>query len=599
LHQGSEAASMRFPILGWRQKLIVTSLLCLVLPSLITLVLTGVYTKNELRNKAAAKAEQSMEVADLYVSNIIKDMMNAFNSIQYDSEMITDLRVAFNLYNSESPGSVDFFSYKQIAEKLDRITFFGGQTYMTILLPNGLYFTNYSTYNNDLSFLYKEPWIEQKSGELVNTTRWIGWQPNYIRSESDKYRNLVTIVRSFQLYSNSPNAYMILSKPEEQFHQIFAKYESDPILMLLDSKGTVISHTQENQVGQVFQESAMSSGAGGIVKWNGQEYLSISHPIHYADWTMRSLTPYRNVTGNISNLLNYVSILQVVFFLLFSIVLFYMLRQLTKPIMKLSKTASLVEKGFLDVRSHVQGSDEIGHLGLAFDRMLNRVKEMIRQIEIEQSRKRMAELELLQAQINPHFLFNTLNSIRLQAIMKGEDEIAGIIGSLSTLLRMTINRNNEFVSLHEEVDTVEQYMKLMNFRHQEGVRLTANLASDTLLETIPRFTLQPLIENAYIHGLKQKHGEIGISAWKREHFLYIEIKDDGIGMTKEKLREIQNGTPITGIGIKNVNERLKIIYGDMFAMEMDSSPGNGLAVTLKIPLNAGKETANVQSHTGG
>ncbi|WP_158602264.1 cache domain-containing sensor histidine kinase [Cohnella endophytica] len=573
----------------------ITSLLCLVLPTVLTLVLTGLYTKNELKNKAVAKSEQSLEVAELYESNLMKDMINAFNSIQYDSEMITDLRVAWTKYKKDNTGTVDFFSFKQIAEKLERITFFGGQTYVTILLPNGLYFTNYSTYKNDLASMYEEPWLKKLSKEPTNTTSWLGTQRNYVKADAEKTPNLVTIVRTFQLYNHSPNAYIIMSKPEMQFSQIFSKYAADQVMMLLDEDGKIISHTNADQIGLTFKESS----TGNVVMWNGLEYLSVSHPLPFAGWSMRSLTPYHSVTSKIGNVFNYVFILQIVFFMIFAIVLLYFLNQWTKPIMRVARTASKVEKGFLEERSNVQGRDEIGHLGSAFDKMLDRFEEMIRQIEWEQNRKRMAELELLQAQINPHFLFNTLNSIRMRAILKGEHEIGGIIGSLSTLLRMTINRNNEFVPLHEEVGTVEHYMQLMNFRHHEGVTLTVNLASDSLLESIPRFTLQPLIENAYIHGLKQKQGEISISAWKNAFFLLIEIKDTGVGISEEKLKEIKSGTPMSGIGLKNVSERLQIIYGEMFAMELDSTPGSGLSILLKIPLNAREGNGDAPSHSGG
>lgn len=589
---------MRFPLLNWRKKLILTSLLCLVLPSVITLVLTGLYTKNELRDKAVVKAEQSLEVAELYESNIMKDMINAFNSIQYDSEMITDLRVAWNKYKLDNTGKVDFFSFKLVTEKLDRITFFGGPTYVTILLPNGLYFSNYSTYNNNLSSLYEESWLKELSKEPINTTRWLGTQKNYVRADVEKSPNLVTIVRTFKLYSSSPNAYIILSKPEEQFRQIFAKYASDQTMMLLDADGTIISHTEADQIGQPFLEPRPPSGTHNIIKWNGIDYMSVSRSLPFANWSMRSLTPYESVTSKIGNLFNYVFILQITFFLLFAIVLLTFLNQWTRPIMKLARTAAKVEKGFLEERSDVKGRDEVGHLGIAFDSMLDRFKEMIQQIEWEQNRKRIAELELLQAQVNPHFLFNTLNSIRLRAILKGEHEIAEIIGSLSTLLRMTINRNNEYVPLHEEVGTVEHYMQLVNFRHHEGVTLTVNLASNTLLETIPRFTLQPLVENAYIHGLQQKQGEIYISAWKQSNFLFIEIKDNGVGMTEDRIQEIISGGPISGIGLKNINERLKIIYGQFFTMEMSSILGSGLTLTLQIPLHVREVIRDVSSYSG-
>jgi len=589
---------VRNPLLSWRQRLILISVLCLVVPSALTLVVTSFYAKDEVRGKAVEKAGQALEVADLYASNIMQDMINAFNSIQYDSETMTDLRVAWNKYKKDGTGKVDFFSFRKISEKLDRITFFGGQTYVTILLPGGLYFSNYSTYNNSLAFMYEEPWMKEMAAERVNSTQWLGTQDNYVKAEAEKHPKLVTIIRKFQLYNNRENAYIVLSKPENQFRQIFAKYESDPTLMLLDADGTIVSHTDASRIGGNAPGEAPPEGGYGFVELDGIEYLTVAHPLPFAGWSLRSLTPYDNVTSKIGSLFNRYFALQILFFVLFAFALLYFLNQWTRPVMKLARTASKVEKGFLDERSGVTGNHEVGYLGSSFDRMLDRIEDMIRQVEEEQTRKRMAELELLQAQINPHFLFNTLNSIRLQVILKGEEEIGGIIASLSALLRMTINRNNEFLPLHEEIATVEHYMQLMNFRHQDRVELTVNLASDALLLAIPRFTLQPLVENAYIHGLKQKRGRIWISAWKQGGFLQIEIRDDGDGMTEETLEKLRSGAPLSGIGLKNVKERLRIIYGSLFEMAIDSPTGQGASITLRIPLKTKEEDNHVQGDAG-
>jgi two-component system sensor histidine kinase YesM len=595
---------MRKPSFSWRQKLITTSLLCLFIPSVITLALTGLYTKNELTNKASVKSEQSLEVADLYISNIVRDMLNAFNLLQYDSEFMTSVKVAGNSYDKNGGIQADFFAYKPVAEKLDELTFFGGQTYVTILLPNGLYFSNYSTYQNDLSFMYKEQWLIRMTKDPVNTTNWIGAQNNYVHSDAKRFQKLITVVRSFRLYANAQNAYIIISKPEGQFHEIFSKYAEDQTMMLLDHQGTVLSQSDVNLIGYQVPASLFSPATPGRKIWNGKDYIAVNHPLSFAGWSLQCLTPYGEVTGKISNFLNDFIVFQAFFFIVFSLVLFYLLRQLTKPIVKLVKTAIRVELGNLDERSLVAGQDEIGRLGYSFDRMLDRIKEMIQQIKWEQERKRMAELEALQAQINPHFLFNTLNSIRLQARMKGETEIADIIGSLSTLLRMTINRNNEFLTLYEEAGIIEQYMKLMNFRHLENVQLSTNLASDTLLAMIPRFTLQPLIENAYLHGLKQKHGNISVSSRRQGHLLHITVQDDGIGMTEEELSAVtsmlketdRRGEPMNemssrmnGIGLRNVNERLRMIYGDSYDMELESSPNLGLKLTLRLPIIFHKE----------
>ncbi|GAA0136480.1 hypothetical protein YSY43_33210 [Paenibacillus sp. YSY-4.3] len=588
--------------ISWRHKLIYTSLLCLMLPSIISLALTGIHTKDEFKRKAILNAEQSLEVSDLYIANIVSDMISVTNSIQYSSEIITQLRSAWMQYNEEGYNSIDLSTFRKITENLGDFTYIRDKTYLTILMPNGLYFTNYPTHNIDFSTIYHANWLQKMADDPINTTRFIAPQPNYVVSEAGKHPNVITVARTFQLYAHSPNSYIIISKPEEQFHQILSKYASDQTILLKDSAGKIISHTDLEQLGRPAPE-AHSAGGQAVVNWNGTEYLSVDHPLAYAGWSLQSLIDSRKVTGNIGSFINYLFLLQMLFVIIFSIVMYYLLRQFTYPIIRLARTSGRVQGGDLNVRSKVEGTDEIGQLGVSFDRMLDRIEEMVRQIEWEQNRKRIAELELLQAQINPHFLFNILNSIRLQVMMKGEGEIAKIIESLSTLLRMTINRNNEFIPLHEEVATVEHYMKLMNYRHMDKVELKISLASNTLLETIPRFTLQPLIENAYIHGLEQKSGEISISSWKTETKLFICVQDNGKGMTEEQLEAVMNlfqskgkiegetrvNQHISGIGLRNVHERIKMIYGTACSMELQSLSGEGVKITLTLPFTENKE----------
>ncbi|MDB5083572.1 MAG: hypothetical protein JWN30_458, partial [Bacilli bacterium] len=529
---------MRFPSISWRKKLITTSILCLVLPSILSLFMTGYYTRNQLQKQAVARAEGTLQVSDLYTTSIVQEMITMFNSLQYDSETMNTLKAAWNTYESDKSTRVDFFTYKQIASKLDQLTANSKQSYITILLPDGLYFTNYSTYNSDVTLFYKEPWLVNPVSDPINFTIWLGNQPNYVKEDKDQYPNLITMVRTFQLYPNSPTAYLIVSKPEEQFHQVLNQFASDQLVMLLGADGKVLAGSDNSWIDRSLHIPAATSSDNVVALENGQYYVAVNHPLPYGNWRLVSLTPYSASIGKVGDVFNYIFVLQLLFFLAFGFVLYYLLRQFTKPIIRLTKVASEVEQGNLQNRSGVQGPDEIGKLGLSFDRMLDRLKEMIWQIRVEQTQKRKAELELLQAQINPHFLFNTLNSIRLRALMNGENEIGEVIGSLSTLLRMTINRNNEFVTLHEEVSTVEQYIKLLNFRHQEGIQLETNLASDTLLEQIPRFTLQPLIENAHVHGLLQRSGKISLSSWKKDADIYLCIEDDGVGVSGEKLQEI-------------------------------------------------------------
>ncbi|WNR43042.1 sensor histidine kinase [Paenibacillus roseipurpureus] len=576
-----------------------------MIPSIGILVLTNFYINKELLAKAYSRSEQSMEVSDLYIGSIVSDMVKTLNEIQYDQTTMANLRV---LWDTAEPGesakpTKRFYASQAVVEKLNQLTLFGGKTYATILLPTGDHLTNFSTYPSDLSFIYKEAWFQDLHKLPVNHTFFFGGQPNYVPSERKQDPHIITIIRSFQLYANTPNAYIMLSKSEKQFHEIFSKYQEDQTLILLDAKGQVISGLDTQQVGTTLSDSFDLSLPRGRTSWKGQDYIYVNHSLSYGNWRMISITPLQDITRKISSKLSEIFTVQFIFFILFSIALFYILRQFTKPIVQLARMAMQVEAGNLDVRLQLKQKDEIAKLSSALNAMLDRIKQMLEQVKQEQTRKRMAELELLQAQIHPHFLFNTLNSIRLRVMMKGEREIGMIIGSLSTLLRMTINRSNEFLPLHEEVKIVSQYIKLMNFRHHEHVTFTSDLASDTLLCSIPRLTLQPLIENAYIHGLQQRSGVIAIHSWKQGEMLYLQVEDDGIGMDADKLEKLQDmltdslnesrltneKTGLNGIGLKNVFERLRIIYGDMCSMTVLSAPGQGLKWTITLPYHEGRK----------
>ncbi|MNZ70656.1 Sensor histidine kinase YpdA [compost metagenome] len=292
---------------------------------------------------------------------------------------------------------------------------------------------------------------------------------------------------------------------------------------------------------------------------------------------------------------------QLVSFCLFLLLFIYLIGTYTRPLVRLGRVAETVQRGNLEVRSNIRGADEIGYLGESFDHMLDRIKKMIAEITMTQARKRKAELAMLQAQINPHFLFNVLNSIRMKIMRKGDHDSAEMISSLSKLLRMTISHDRGTIPLHEEIDTVIEYVKLMNLRQKEEALLELDLARETLLIAVPRFFLQPIIENALIHGLSQRAGVIHISSEDASDEIIITVKDNGQGMdaaaleslkrkllytTEREARTERAGGSFSSIGLSNVYERLTITYGERFSMEVKSEPARGTRITMYIPKQA-------------
>jgi len=590
-----------------RQKLILSSILCLMLPAVITLIVSNTNTKSVIQRQAIDNALGSLEVIDRYIENMVNKMLYVTNFVQFDSEIqsIVRQKSTANPEDNKAQFVADYFNTKKITEKLNNVSFPGERTHISIVLNNGTNYTNYSNLLYDAAHIVQEPWF--KSLDNIHSTYkyWIGTHPAYLEDDREEGRYYITIVQTIKSFSSKPNGYLFVSLNEEQISHIFPKNNSNHEFMLLDSNGTILSHGDPGQIGQRFShfDEINEETNSSIIKVGKEKFLLLDRKLAISDWRLVSMVPYQEALSQINTVQNTNVVVQALFFILFLLILVTLVSQFTKPIFKLSRAVSKVESGNLHYRTRMRAGDEIGQLGQSFDQMLDRIEEMIKQVTLEQAGKRKAELEMLQAQINPHFLFNVLNSIRMKIKLGGDDKNASLISSLSSLLRMTINRNNEFVTLHEEVETVVHYFKLMNFRTNDSNTIQIDILPETALVEVPRFMIQPIIENSIIHGLQDHAGMIAITAHNKDDQLHLHISDTGRGMSEEELRQLQERLAsesyemakreevhrgLSGIGLKNVFERLKLIYGEDFQYVMDSKQGLGTIITLKIPLRRGE-----------
>jgi two-component system sensor histidine kinase YesM len=574
-----------------RQQIMITSFLCLVIPVGAIMLISSFFTVNLIKERAVHTASESLQVTQAHISNIMGNLLRITNNIQLDVEMGSILR-----YPTPT-GSKAIEIQKKVEEKLDSFTSDHLGIYITILLPNDRYYSNYNYYDYNPLHFKDEAWFPSLQTKDSFETYWVGVQPTYIQSERDRNPYVITIARTLRDISLRPYAYVIVSVNELQLRSIIEQYSDSQTIMLLSDGGTILSGRDHK--GEKYPQFSEwnQSGEVTVLQIGEEKQISVQKNLPFAGWKLISLTPYKNVTSQVYTLFKSNFLLEIGFVVLFVCILIYLLRQFMKPIVRLVQIASNIEAGNLSIRSNIKGADEFVKLGRSFDTMLDSIESMIQEITYEQTMKRRAELAMLQAQINPHFLFNILNAVRLRIMLRGDRENADIISSLSRLLRQTINHDLEFVTLKEEVHLVEDYMKLMSSTTKNLVHYEIELSSESLLEPVPRFILQPIIENALIHGLKQNEGKISIHAWKMQEKLVLVIQDDGIGMISSELEGLRNkllsgfdsGTlrteprkGMSGIGLINVYERLKLVYRERFRMEVESEPGKGTVVKLVI-----------------
>lgn len=270
---------------------------------------------------------------------------------------------------------------------------------------------------------------------------------------------------------------------------------------------------------------------------------------------------------------------------------YYIPLSITQPIRKLTEVTKQVAKGDLSVRSDVRSGVEASMLSDSLNTMIDKINELLEQVTREQSRLRRAEFELLQSQINPHFLYNTLDAIIWLAESGEQKKVVNMVGSLSDFFRTSLNQGKDIITIREELQHVRSYLEIQQVRYQDILKYEIQVPAELHQYLIPKITIQPLVENALYHGIKNKrgYGRIIISGKKEADFFVIQIEDNGIGISEDRLLQVRDGIRdkvLTGkdmYGLYNVNERIRLNFGEKYGITIESTYQEGTTVSILLP----------------
>ena len=275
-------------------------------------------------------------------------------------------------------------------------------------------------------------------------------------------------------------------------------------------------------------------------------------------------------------------------------VIYWYSKDFSSRVELLVKKFRRAETGDLSVSEKISGTDEIAVLDQQFNRMLGKLDQLIKTSYVQKLENKEAQLKNLQLQINPHFLYNTLETISSIAAVKQVFVVCDICGKLGEIFRYSLGKNyGELVPLEQEMTHIKNYMFIQKIRYGDRLQVFYNIDADAAHVHIPRFILQPIVENAISHGLSNltSVGTLEVSAFEKKDRLYIEIEDDGEGMVREKVAEItrfiNTAKPVEGkknIGIRNVNQRIKLAYGEAYGITIRSAPYQGSRFTIQLPI---------------
>ncbi|WP_066253251.1 sensor histidine kinase [Neobacillus drentensis] len=597
--------------LSFRYKVLLIAITCLILPTLSTFTVYNYLTKDAVKEQAVISSQNELKLTDEYIKSVFQDMLYTLNFIQIDTELNAILKYN-NQMNTVNRGIQyeEFLNDQNVQQKLDTITLIGQKSYVTILLNNGKFYTNYSNSEFNPLILKNEPWFQFLSNLKGYSSIWIAPQPAMIASERKNNSFQLSVARPLRDSNSGIYGYAMVTIMEDRIIDILSNDSTDHGMVLLNEKGKIIAKNKhlEGILTENINQKIMNNTAD-VINIEGEEYLINERELSITGWKLISLNPYENAISRINSIFNQVFIVQTATFLVFLVLLVYLLRKILNRLNDLRNLAAKVQKGDLSVRSKVKGKDEIAVLSRSFNLMLDKVNQVIEENTLTQSRKRKAELAMLQAQINPHFLFNVLNSIRMKVLLKRDHDSAEMISSLSKLLRITIDKHKGMIPFQEEIEINHDFVRIMNMRQRHKVELKVEVSPEALSIEIPRLVLQPIIENAIIHGFSDHEGYIILKANYLEDYLLIEIIDNGNGMVKDQLTKIRETIDKTGsegenfeseqrnsfssIGLSNVNERMKLTFGEDFIMQVHSALDKGTRVSMYIPMK--KEIKHVSS----
>lgn len=329
----------------------------------------------------------------------------------------------------------------------------------------------------------------------------------------------------------------------------------------------------------------------------GENYYIYSE-VPNTNWIVVECIPTYNLENSYQKIRNITLTVMGFSVLLLTIIYYFYSKKTNKPIKDLKIAMERIQKGDLDTRVQVGTNDEIGFLANGLNQMTLELQNHIQKVYIAEIRQREAEIEALKTQIEPHYLYNTLDVIRMTAITKDDKETAEMIDGLSGQLKYLIGGARDMVTLQAELDSVRNYFMIIKIRYENRFSLEVEVPEELLELKVPQLILQPVVENAVKHGLKPKEegeGVVAIQGMKSEDRLEITVMDNGIGMTEEKMAYVQKlldsqdtvkhaKSKSASIGLKNVYDRIKLIFGDTYSMEISSFEGIGTIVKYKLPV---------------
>jgi two-component system sensor histidine kinase YesM len=566
-----------------RTKLIISFLIIGLLPILLFGFLSfNVYSgaindrinnySQEMVNRMKRDLEDYITEVERFLSKEQDFYINQFIKLTQANDFRNSRKYAFRIWE-------DFNNVKQLRPGLEDVA---------ITFQDGRRISSYGTYNIEID-TFKEALYAAESDETFFTQPYI----NYFQEE------VVTVARYYYPEIAEENVLISADIDLDVLADLtdFNLGEKSYFL-IADQNGDIIYHPEKARIGE--RSFYYSDGfPDRKVTLEGEQYLLTSTYSEVTGWYIISMASADEVEAELNYITNLTVYMTIIVLILIILLTLYLSSSLSKPIQKLQELTHRASENDLSVKIEISGDDEIAELGQSFNKMIRRINKLMEQNVREQKLLRKLEMESLDNQIKPHFIYNTLDLIIGLLENKDFDRATHMVEALGKFFRLSLSHGKEMVLIRNEIKHVKNYLFIQQFRHGEEYEYIIDIEDPEIMDKhIPKLILQPIVENSIYHGLlpADKNGLIIIKGLRENKNIYFKIVDNGVGIAPEKVEEINKilkgelkiDDQQKYFGLRNVNQRLKLMYGGSSGLQVESIENEKTMVTIRIDQRGGK-----------
>ncbi len=426
-------------------------------------------------------------------------------------------------------------------------------------------------------------------------------------NNENQYRWVITLTRAVEIThgTSTDQGILLIDIRYNSLQQILEDITlgNQGYLYMISSDGELIYHPQMQliETGQKEENIAVAAkyrDGSYREKYKGEKRDISVKSVGYTGWKLLSVTPEQGLPLNNVKMHLFLVFVAAIFLLILVLTNAFISSRITNPIKELEKSVNAIEEGDLDTTVYTGGSYEIQHLGRSIGDMAKRIKTLMQDIVTEHESKRKSEFDTLQSQINPHFLYNTLDIIVWMIENEQKQKAVKVVTALARFFRISLSKGKSIIPVRDELEHVHSYLMIQQMRFKDKFTYSIQAEENIMNLASLKLILQPLVENAIYHGMESMDGdgEIRVDAYRDLDGLWFRICDNGLGMTQEQAKSLLSekihvsSRRGSGIGVKNVNERIRLYYGEPYGLSIESEPDEGTVILLHLPAEIYTET---------